>query len=86
MIEYVNRSKNEFGLNPLHHVIVPVYSYDCWLMSRGVTLDTLQDKLFLDDSIEAKWGGLCGIMVDRLISTSNINRYILYIDASNLFE
>ena len=43
MKEYVNLSKNEFGLNPLHYVTLSGYSNDCWLMSKGVTLDTSQD-------------------------------------------
>ena len=44
MNEYVKLSMKEFGLNPLHYVSLPGYSFDCWLMSSGVTLDTLQDK------------------------------------------
>ena len=44
MNEYVKLSMKEFGLNPLHYVSLPGYSSDCWLMSSGVTLDTLQDK------------------------------------------
>ena len=40
MKEYVNLSMKEFILNPLHYLSLPSYSFDCWLMSRGVTLDT----------------------------------------------
>ena len=61
----------EFGLNPLHYVSLPVYSFDCWLMSSGVTLDTLQDKQMLDDFVEAKRGGICDIMGDRYINNGN---------------
>ena len=43
MNEYVQLSMKEFKLNPRHHVSLPGYSFDCWLMSSGVTLDTLQD-------------------------------------------
>ena len=51
MNEYVKLSMKEFKLNPLHYVSLPVYSFDCWLMSSGVTLDTLQDKQMLDDFV-----------------------------------
>ena len=52
----------------LHYVSLPGYSFDCWLMSRGVTLDTLQDKQMLEDFVGAKRGGICGIMGDRYIN------------------
>ena len=41
MNEYVKLSMKEFKLNPLHYVSLPGYSFDCWLMSSGVTLDKL---------------------------------------------
>ena len=63
----------EFKPNPLHYVSLPGYSFDCWLMSSGVTLDTLQDKQMLDDFVGAKRGGICGIMGDRYINISNTN-------------
>ena len=74
----------EFKLNPLQCVSLPGYSFDCWLMSSGVTLDTLQDKQMLDDFVGAKRGGICGIMGDRYINNSN-GKSILYIDANNLY-
>ena len=73
MNEYVKLSMKEFKLNPLHYVSLPGYSFDCWLMSSGVTLDTLQDKQTLDDFVGAKRGGICGIMRDRYINISNTN-------------
>ena len=74
----------EFKLNPLHYVSVPVYSFDCWLMSSDVTLDTLQDKQTLDDFVGAKRSGICGIMVDRYINNSD-GKTICYIDANKLY-
>ena len=82
MNEYVKLSMKEF--NPLHYVSLPGYSFDCWLMSSGVTLDTLQDKQMLDDFVGAKRGGICGIMGDRYIKNSD-GKSIWYIDASNLY-
>ena len=85
MKEYVKLSMKEFKLNPLHYVSLPGYSSDCWLMSSGVTLDTLQDKQMLDDFVGAKRGGICGIMGDRYIDNSDGNT-IWYIDANNLYD
>ena len=68
MNEYAKLSMKEFGLNPLHYVRLPCFRFDCWLMSSGVSLDTLQDKKMLDDFVEAKRGGICGIMGDRIVN------------------
>ena len=89
MNEYVKLSMKEFGLNPLHYVSLPGFRFDCWLMSSGVTLDTLQDKQMLDDFLGAKRGGICGIMGDRYVNSNNMaehdRRSIWYIDANNLY-
>ena len=98
MNEYVKLSMKEFKLNPLHYVSLPGYSFDCWLMSSVITLDTLQDKQMLDDFVGAKRGGICGKMGDRYInrqsrfadnSDGNSIRepalQIWYLDANNLY-
>ena len=54
MNEYVKLSMKEFSRNPLHYVRPSGYSFDCWLLSSGVTLDTLQDKKMLDDFVRDK--------------------------------
>ena len=74
----------EFKLNPLHYVSLPGYSFDCWLMSSGVTSDTLQDKQMLDDFVGAERGGICGIMGDSYVNNSD-GKSIWYIDANNLY-
>ena len=81
----------EFKLNPLHYVSLPGYSFACWLMSSSITLDTLQDKQMLDDFVEAKRGGICGIMGDKIVNNGETgikchNRNIWYIDANNLYD
>ena len=73
MNEYVKLSMKEFGLNPLHYVSLPGYSFDYWLMSSGVTFDILQDKQLLGDFVEAMRGGLCGIVGDRCINNGKSN-------------
>ena len=40
-------------------------------MSSGVSLDTLQDKQMLDNFVESKRGGICGITGDRIANNSN---------------
>ena len=84
MNEYVKLSMKEFKLNSIHYVSLPGYSFDCWLMSSGVTLDTLQDKQMLDDFVGAKRGGICGIIGDRYIDNID-GKTIWYIDANNLY-
>ena len=86
MNEYVTLSMKEFGLNPLHYVSLPGYSFDCWLMSSGVTLDTLQDKQMLDDFVEAKKGGIRGIMGDRYINNDNSENKTIMEPASQIHE
>ena len=83
MNEYVKLSMKELGLNPLQYVSLPGYSFDCWFISKGVTLNTLQEKQMLDDFLEAKRGGICGIMGNRYVNHSN--RSIWYLDANNLY-
>ena len=73
MNEYVKLSMKEFGLNPPHYVSLPGYIFDCWLMSSGVILDTLQDKQMLDDFVEAKRSAISGIMGDRYFNIGNGN-------------
>ena len=68
----------EFGLNPLHYLILPGYNYDCRLMISGFSLDTIQDKQMLYDFIEAKRGGICDIMVDRYINSSNNDKHFVH--------
>ena len=80
MNEYVKISMKEFGFNPLHYVSLPGYSFGCWLMSSGVTLDSVQDKEMLDDFIDAKRGGICGIMGDRYINNGNGNQGTCFAD------
>ena len=56
---------DEIILSALHYAGLPGYSFDCWLMTSGVTLDTLQDKQMLDDFVEAKKDDIYRIRCDR---------------------
>ena len=77
-------------MDSTHYTVsLPGYSFDCWLMSSGITLATLQDKQMLDDFVGAKRGGICGIIGDRYVNSNNMaehdQRSIWYIDANNLY-
>ena len=54
-VEILDYCMNEYVKLSIY-VILPVYSFDCWLISSGFILDTLQDKQVLDDFFEAKRG------------------------------
>ena len=81
MNEYVKLSLKDFSLNTLDYISLPGYSLDCWLVSSGVTIDTLQYKQMLDDFVEAKRGRICVVTGDRYIN----KRSILYIDGNNQY-
>ena len=85
MSEYVKLSLDVLKFNPLYYVRLRGYSFDCWLMSSGTILDTLQDKQMLDNFFEAKRGGICGIKGGRLVNASENKMAIWYIDASILY-
>ena len=75
---------NEFDINPLYCVSLPVYTWQCGLKYTGINLQTLQDKdmiLLLENNIR---GGISSVMGDRYIQ-SDENKMILYIDANNLY-
>ena len=60
------------------------------VIAKSVILDTIQDKQMLDDFVEAKRVGICGIMGDRIVNNGETgikshNRNIWYIDANNLY-
>ena len=91
MNEYVKLSMKEFKLNPLHYVSLPGYSFDCWLMSSGVTLDTLQDKQMLDHLLRQREVAYVVLFGDRIVDNGGSrmkshNRNIWYIDANNLYS
>ena len=54
-------------------------------MSRCVTLDKLQDKQLLDDSVEAKRGSISGIMGDRFVDSIESKKTLLYIDDNDQY-
>ena len=92
MNENVKISMKEIVLNLVHSVSLPGYSFDCWLLLCGVTLDSLQDKQLLDDFVAAKRGRICGIMGDRfvnrgtrLVNISESNKTLWKLDANNLY-
>ena len=82
--KFVKISVNEYGINPLHCVSLPGYTWQCGLRYTGTNLQTLQDKdkiLLLENNIR---GVISSVMGDRYVQ-SDENEKILYVDANNLY-
>ena len=78
-------SVNEYGIHPLHWVILPGYTWQCGSNYTGVNLQTLQDKeliLLLENIIR---GGISSVMRDRYVKVDE-NKTILYEDANKLYR
>ena len=81
---FLKRSVNEIGINPLYCVSLPGYTWQCGLKYTGINLQTLQDKhmiLLIENNIR---GGVSNVMGDRDV-TSDENKKKLYVDANNLY-
>ena len=72
----------EFSLNSLHYSSLPGYSYDCWLMTSDVSLDTIQYEQMLDRFIKANRIGICCIKCD-IYNNINSNHNNSKINNSN---
>ena len=82
--KFIKISNNEYGINPLFCVSLPVYTWQCGLNYTGINLQTLQDKdkiLLLENNIR---GGISSLTGDRCV-ISDENKKILYADANNLY-
>ena len=82
--KFIKVSVNEYGINPLFCVSLPIYTWQCGLKHPGINLQTLQDKdkiLLLENNIR---GGIISVMGDRYVESDD-NKKILYIDAINLY-
>ena len=82
--KYKKVSVNELGINPLHCVSLPGFTWQCGLKYTGINLQTLQDKemiLLLENNIR---GGISSVMGDKYIKSDD-NKMIFYIDANNLY-
>ena len=81
--KFIKISVNEFGINPLYCVSLPVYTWQCGLKYTGVNLQTLQDKdmiLLIEKNIR---GGISSVMGDRDVASDE--KKILYVDANKLY-
>ena len=77
-------SVNEFQINPLYCLRLPVYTWQCGLKYRGKNLQTLQDKDFILNLEKNIRGGISSVMGDRY-AKSDENKKIFYADANNFF-
>ena len=82
---FIKISVNEYGINRLHCVSLPGYTWQCGLQYTGINLQTLQDKdmiLLLKNNI---CGGISSVMGGRYVILDE-NKKILYVDANNLHD
>ena len=82
--KFVKVSTEEYGINPLHCVSLPGYTYQCALKYTDIKLQTLQDKdliLTLENNIR---GGISSVMGDRYVKSDD-NKKIIYMDATILY-
>ena len=81
---FIKVSVNEFDINPLYCISLPVYTRRCAWKYTGRKSQTLQDKdliLTLENNIR---GGIGSIMGRRYVK-SDEDKKILYFDANNLY-
>ena len=77
-------SINEFGINLLHCVGLPGYTWRCGLKYTGINLQTLQDNVSLLKFENNIRGGISGVM-RNLYKKSDDNRRLVFMDATNLY-
>ena len=82
--KFIKVSVNEFGINPLYCVSLPVYTWQFGLKCTGINLRTLQNKDMISLIEKIIPGGISSAMGDRYVQ-SDKNKMILYIDANNLY-
>ena len=81
--KFIKVTVNEFGINPLYCVSLPVYTWPGGLKKTGINLQTLQDKdmiLLLETNTRA---GISSVIGDRYVKSDK--KKIIYIDAINLY-
>ena len=82
--KFVKVSTEEYRINPLYCVSLPGYTYQSALKYTDIKLQTLQDKdliLLIENNIR---GSISSDMGDRYV-TSDENKKMLYMDATNLY-
>ena len=83
--KFTKISVNEYGINPLHCVSLPGYTWQCGLQYTGINLETLQNKDMILLSENNICGGISSVMGGRYV-ISDENKKILYVDANNLHD
>ena len=74
--KFIKASVNDFDINPLNCVSLPVYTWQCCLKYTDVKLQTLQDKdmiLLLENNIR---GCMSSVMGDRHVESEEKKFYI----------
>ena len=74
--KFIKVSVNEFGINPLYCVSLPVYTWQCGLKYTEINLETLQDKdmiLLFEKNIR---GGISSVMGGWYVQSSDTKKII----------
>ena len=82
--ELINVSIKEVGINHLYCVSSPAYTYQGALKYSDMKLQTLQDEEMILLKKNYFRGGISSIMGDGYVK-SDVNKKMLYIDATNLY-
>ena len=77
-------STREYNLNTLYSYSLPGYTWKAGLKLTNKKSDFIKDKHWLLSLGNNICGGISGVMGDRH-DVSDFNKYILYIDANNIF-
>ena len=81
---YKSVNVNDIGITPLYCVSLPGYTWQCRSKKTGINLQTLQDNdmiLLIENNIPVS---ISSVMSNRYVK-SDVNKKILYMDASNLY-
>ena len=75
---------NDFGINPLHNISLPEYTWQCCLKITGIEMQTFQDhEMFLTEEFIIK-RRISSAMGDTYVQNDE-NTKIVYMGMNNLY-
>ena len=78
-------SNNEFGINLLYYVSLPVNTWQCDLKSTGLNIKTLEDKGMISLLGNNIRGGISSVMGARYVKADDKTK-IMYVDADKFID
>ena len=84
MEDFINNSKNEFGIDPQYHISAPSLTWSAGLKNTNVSLERIQDIDMFKFFENAIRGGISSVLGKRYVrSTKKVK--VLYKDMNNLY-